>query len=203
MVFARYVMFSEVYWHHAVRSATSMFARAFFELFPQMSEAGLFSLTDAAMIAQMREAARGTSSEPLLEGLFGSHRRLYKRAVEYSHVESEGIYSRIAGRPYRELVELAGRLAERLSTRLSATVAATDILVDAPPPHREVQFAIDVYFPKEEIFRPLDVVSPVVESLARSQFDDWVKRVRIFAAPHLAALTKDLDWDEEITAVLG
>ena len=28
MVFARYVMFSEVYWHHAVRSATSMFALA-------------------------------------------------------------------------------------------------------------------------------------------------------------------------------
>ncbi|MCA9067266.1 MAG: metal-dependent phosphohydrolase, partial [Planctomycetaceae bacterium] len=32
MVFARYVMFSEVYWHHAVRSATTMFARAFYEL---------------------------------------------------------------------------------------------------------------------------------------------------------------------------
>ena len=32
MVFARYVMFSEVYWHHAVRSATAMFARSFFEL---------------------------------------------------------------------------------------------------------------------------------------------------------------------------
>ena len=32
MVFARYVMFSEVYWHHAVRSATAMFQRAFFEM---------------------------------------------------------------------------------------------------------------------------------------------------------------------------
>ena len=28
MVFARYVMFSEVYWHHAVRAATSMLSRA-------------------------------------------------------------------------------------------------------------------------------------------------------------------------------
>jgi hypothetical protein len=27
MVFARYVMFSEVYWHHAVRSATAMLQR--------------------------------------------------------------------------------------------------------------------------------------------------------------------------------
>jgi HD superfamily phosphohydrolase len=36
MVFARYVMFSEVYWHHAVRSATSMFARAFFHLHEEL-----------------------------------------------------------------------------------------------------------------------------------------------------------------------
>ncbi len=32
MVFARYVMFSEVYWHHGVRSATSMLQRAFYLL---------------------------------------------------------------------------------------------------------------------------------------------------------------------------
>ena len=32
MVFARYVMFSEVYWHHAVRSATAMLQRAVFVL---------------------------------------------------------------------------------------------------------------------------------------------------------------------------
>ncbi len=30
MVFARYVMFSEVYWHHAVRAATAMLQRAFY-----------------------------------------------------------------------------------------------------------------------------------------------------------------------------
>ena len=32
MVFARYVMFSEVYWHHAVRCATAMLQRAFYLL---------------------------------------------------------------------------------------------------------------------------------------------------------------------------
>ena len=30
MVFGRYVMFSEVYWHHGVRSATAMLQRAFY-----------------------------------------------------------------------------------------------------------------------------------------------------------------------------
>ncbi len=32
LIFARYIMFSEVYWHHAVRSATAMFQRAFYLL---------------------------------------------------------------------------------------------------------------------------------------------------------------------------
>ena len=36
MVFARYVMFSEVYWHHAVRSATAMLQRAFYLLHGQL-----------------------------------------------------------------------------------------------------------------------------------------------------------------------
>src|SRR6266436_7592254 len=49
MVFARYVMFSEVYWHHAVRSATSMFARAFYELYPGLNLKELFGLTEAEM----------------------------------------------------------------------------------------------------------------------------------------------------------
>ena len=35
MVFARYVMFSEVYWHHSVRSATAMLQRAFYLLHGQ------------------------------------------------------------------------------------------------------------------------------------------------------------------------
>ena len=32
LVFARYVMFSEVYWHHGVRAATAMLQRAFYLL---------------------------------------------------------------------------------------------------------------------------------------------------------------------------
>ena len=32
LIFARYIMFSEVYWHHAVRSATAMLQRAFYLL---------------------------------------------------------------------------------------------------------------------------------------------------------------------------
>ena len=77
MVFARYVMFSEVYWHHAVRAATNMFARAFYHLSPQFDLAHLFTLSDAEMIAQLRAAARGGKCESLLDGVFGLRRVIY------------------------------------------------------------------------------------------------------------------------------
>jgi hypothetical protein len=42
-----------------------------------------------------------------------------------------------------------------------------------------------VYYPKQDRYRPLVDVSPVVRTLAETQFDDYVKRVRIFVHPEL------------------
>ena len=79
MVFARYIMFSEVYWHHAVRSATAMLQRAFFLLHEALDLDAVFRLTDEAMIGQLRSAAGEGPAGELLDGLFGPTRRLYKR----------------------------------------------------------------------------------------------------------------------------
>jgi HD superfamily phosphohydrolase len=186
MVFARYVMFSEVYWHHAVRSATCMFARAFYDLHAGLDLRALFQQSEWETIARLREAARGTACEPLTEGIFGPVRALWKRVAEYSHYQSPETYRQVARRPFAELVTIAGRLAARLSRELGEPIAPTDLVIDAPPPKREVEFAVDIWFPKEDVYRPLAEVSPVVEALARTQFDDHVKRVRVFAHPRLA-----------------
>src|SRR5262249_35369167 len=87
MVFARYVMFSEVYWHHTVRSATAMLQRAFFLLQPQLDLDAMFRLTEPAWIAEMLRAAEGHPARELLEGLFGPTRRLYKRVAQYAFHE--------------------------------------------------------------------------------------------------------------------
>lgn len=201
MVFARYVMFSEVYWHHAVRCSTSMFARGFYELHDRFDLEQLFGCTDAEMIAALLKAARGTRCESLLQGVFGRKRSLYKQAVEYSHDRSLEMYQRIAGKPYTEVLTVAQRIVEAINTTHNLSLHPLDLLVDAPPPHREVEFAIDVYFPKEGIYRPLQKVSPVVEALATTQFDDWVKRVRIFVAPHQVNAVQNVDWDAIVRAV--
>lgn len=187
MVFARYVMFSEVYWHHAVRSATCMFARSFFELHGNFDLSSLFETSETETVRLIREQARGTDSEQLVEGVFGPKRQLYKRAGEYSHYQRQELYELLAGRPYEFLVRCSRHLTEELNRRggVSRTLSPVDILIDAPPPHREVEFKVPIYFPKEDRYRLLSDVSPVIESLAKKQFDDYVKRVRIFASPDI------------------
>ena len=64
------------------------------------------------------------------------------------------------------------------------------MLVDAPPMELEVDFDVDVNFVKERKFRRLGDISPVVRTLAQEQFDNYVKRVRIFAHPRIAAAVR-------------
>lgn len=269
MVFARYVMFSEVYWHHASRSATVMFQRAVDLLaqdvpterliadFRRLSDAELAAFllrlarpanlpptprfpcppetpptAQAPQTAQTSESSKfSESSKPvaavqtaetapfladatfafdflddftdfnnfndenadlspadarrrdarrLLLGLFGPERRLFKRVRQFSVMEEPSLYPRLAGRPYFELREIS----ERFATALGVPGR---LLVDAPPADKEVEFKIDVFYPDENVYRPLATVSPVVRALAQEQFDDYVKRVRVFAAPEIAA----------------
>ncbi|MHB9077086.1 MAG: HD domain-containing protein [Pirellulaceae bacterium] len=185
MVFARYVMFSEVYWHHAVRCATAMLQRAFYLLHDALDLDALFRLPENDMILMMREVAGTGPAGELLDGLFGPERRLYKRFAQYSAFQMPDQYHRLARRPYTWLVDCAEHLAVLLQRELGMEVRAHEVLFDSPPLKLEVQFNVEIHFPKEHCFRSLGDVSPVVRTLAREQFDDYVKRVRVFLHPRL------------------
>ncbi len=200
MVFARYVMFSEVYWHHAVRSATAMLQRAFFALHPHLDLDALFRLTEQPMVDALRSAAGDGPAVELLDGLFGPTRRLYKRVAQCSLFQQPELYQRLARRPYAWLVRCAERFAAIASTALGRVVAPHEVLFDAPPVKLEVEFQIEVFYPKEGCYRQLGDVSPVVKTLARQQFDDYVKRVRVFAHPRVAGDLRALSNVPELLA---
>jgi HD superfamily phosphohydrolase len=185
MVFARYVMFSEVYWHHAVRSATAMLQRAFYLLHGSLDLDSLLRMTERPMIEALRTAAGDGPAGELLDGLFGPTRRLYKRLAQYSYFEQPDVYRQLARQPYPELVKCAERIAGTAGEAIGRRVAPHEVLVDAPPVELEVDFDIEVHFTKSDVYRRLGDVSPVIRSLAREQFDDYVKRVRIFVHPRL------------------
>jgi HD superfamily phosphohydrolase len=185
MVFARYVMFSEVYWHHGVRAATAMLQRAFFLLHGMLDLDALFRMTEHEMIGEFGRVAAGGPAGELLNGLFGPTRQLYKRLAQYSFLEQPEFYQRLARKPYPWLTACAERFASIVSAALGRVVAPHEILFDSPPVALEVQFNVEIFFPKENRYRPLGEVSPVVRTLATEQFDDYVKSVRIFAHPRI------------------
>ncbi len=201
MVFARYVMFSEVYWHHSVRAATAMLSRLVAWFAQHHDVTDLLPLSDAECDAKLLATATGTPLEPLAAGLFGPRRSLYKRVAQYSLFEDRGVFDRIKRKPYTWLRELSRAVANRLATRLGRAIADHEILFDAPPASLEVQFRVEVLAPASGAYRSLEALSPVVRSLAREQFDDYVKQVRIFAPEPLApAIRRVADLAELVIA---
>lgn len=188
LVFARYVMFSEVYWHHAVRSATAMLQRLVFELGERLDTSQWAFQSDFDFQSSVLHAAAGEPGlEELATSLFGSQRRLYKRFAQFSHGEDNGVHALLAGRPFTQLVELATELSLRLSRLSGINFRATDLLIDAAPVKREVQFRMNVWVTdieqRELKLVPMSSISPVVNALATEQFDHFVKRVRVYIAP--------------------
>ena len=213
MVFARYVMFSEVYWHHAVRSATVMFQRAFSLLAGQtpaeelvrrgMEEPEAVWYRTLLTLCRQDKSSDGEAAGKLFRSIFGPCRRLYKRVRQFSIMEEPELYTRLAGRPYEELQAISDRLVRKIKTILPVKLQSNDILIDSPPVDREVEFRIDVHESTSDKYRPLSEVSPVVRALAREQFDDYVKRVRIFVHPGVAAEVRRLaELNEYLAEVL-
>ena len=206
MVFARYVMFSEVYWHHAVRSATAMLQRSFFRSLAagkNVDWEAEFRFGENDFVSRWRQRSAG--QEPvssLLGGLFSSRRGLYKRAANFSFVENESLYRALAQKPYAELTAAGERLAEALAKATGHQVSPDDILIDAPPAKLEVQFNIDIFESRSETWRPLGEVSPMIHTLARKQFDDYVKRVRVFCKPNLTKALTGIDVEAMVANII-
>jgi HD superfamily phosphohydrolase len=189
LVMARTVMFSEVYWHHTVRSATAMLQRAVWLLRDRIEPSRFVRFDDREFVEWITAAARDMPAEDLADGLFGERRRLLKRLASFDRLEHAEVHRRYSGRPYPEMVETSRRLATRLAARTGIAVPPDAVLIDAPPVAREVEFRLQVERDggTGPSWNRLEDVSPLVRALAHEQFDNVVKRVRIFCPADVAA----------------
>lgn len=122
LLFAKYQMYRNVYWHHAVRSATAMFKRV-------VGDALRHGVLEPAWIAQstdeaLMEALRSRPGARVAERL--RRRRLYKRVVDLPAAD----LAAGAGGWVAEAPELAARVEDRLAAE--AGLAAGDLLLDFP-----------------------------------------------------------------------
>ena len=163
MVFARYVMFSEVYWHHGVRCGDGDAPAG---VLPAARQLDLDAHLPPDRSADDRRCScrRRSTAAPRANCLQGCSAppRLYKRLAQYSYLRAAArLFRRLARRPYPWLAACAEQFAAEASTALGRVIAPHEILFDAPPVAREVEFNVDVYFPKQ------NAISPAGRSLAR------------------------------------
>jgi HD superfamily phosphohydrolase len=197
-IFSRYTMFSEAYWHHTVRAASAMVesALAAFHTRASMSPDELLGLLlahdDDRLLEWLCEASSERSgTHYLLRGMVGHRRALYKRVSTFSraYVEEDKrqAYDVIYAMDAESLYALTDRLRVAYSSALGTPLHPADLIIDTPPRDKDRIETIDVLYPGDPDPRvyPLHKLSRVVEGVA-SDFVRVVKKIRLFAAPHIA-----------------
>src|SRR3954463_13040691 len=122
LLFAKYQMYRNVYWHHAVRSATAMYKRLVDEAVSagDIDARALSAFDDEGLLHRL--AQRGRS--PLLVAL--RERRLYKRVLECPAAELAGEDPEWIADDRALTIEMEDRIAAQLG------LAAGEILLDFP-----------------------------------------------------------------------
>jgi HD superfamily phosphohydrolase len=122
LLFAKYQMYRNVYWHHAVRSATAMYKRLVDDALAvgALDARALAGYTDEGLLHRLDAAA----PSPLLARL--RERRLYKRALECPAAEFDGATAEWIASDHA----LTRRAEDRLATELG--LAPGEVLLDYP-----------------------------------------------------------------------
>lgn len=126
LLFAKYQMYRNVYWHHAVRSATAMYKRLVAMSLDEglASAAAVSRFTDEGLLIHLDTPALSTGARAQLQGL--RMRRLHKRAYECpAALLGDGLGEWIASD-----YPLTRRVEDALATELGLPIGA--LLLDYP-----------------------------------------------------------------------
>jgi uncharacterized protein len=132
LLFAKYQMYRNVYWHHAVRSATAMFKRLVREATAAhaLDPGRLADATDDALVHEL-VASDGTGLAVALR-----ERRLHKRALEIAPADLPAPLPSWVGRDAARMARAEDALAARLGLGPGA------VLVDFP--HKAAMLGVDL-----------------------------------------------------------
>ncbi len=198
-LFARYTMFSEVYWHHAVRSASAMLELAWADLVareepdPGDLASRLLAAGDDELLATLAaEAPPASVAARLLHGLTGDRRGLYKRLITWSQVYEDPDKRAAYDRLYRLGPDAQARLIDRLRarlSRLSRPIPDGGLILDIPPRDKDVLPDIAVHHPRAgaggAAYTTLARSSRIAQGIGED-FVKVVKKIRLFVHPDFA-----------------
>jgi HD superfamily phosphohydrolase len=122
LLFAKYQMYRNVYWHHAVRSATAMYKRLVEDAIAagRLDAGRLVAFTDEGLLVTLERP----DGPPLLRAL--RERRLYKRAFECPAAELDDVDAEWIAEDRALVVAVENRLARDVG------LAPGELLLDYP-----------------------------------------------------------------------
>lgn len=194
LVFTNYLMFRNVYWHHAVRSASAMFKRAVQEILLnpdcRLTPSRFHRITEGELILMLRQEQERLGLEGSARLLAGTiNRRLYKVAAVIHPGERKQdlmhylyqLYHDPGKRRAKE-IELCRTFGERLGRSLTGH----EILIDIPGFSKAPEVDLKVFYGSAapgDKSDPLSFDDPEVSRLRDSllhNFEDQAKVFRIF-----------------------
>jgi HD superfamily phosphohydrolase len=166
LTFAKYQMYRNVYWHHAVRSATAMFKRLVATAIGrgQLQAGWIAHATDEALM----ERLRALPDTPLAERL--RRRRLYKRLLDLPATELPPA----AGDWISRDPELTARVEDRLADELR--FAPGEVLLDFPAKPELAEVNLPLLTRQGTVEAAQLAIEPVADALHRH-----ARRLRVFA----------------------
>ena len=167
LTFAKYQMYRNVYWHHAVRAATTMFKRAVRAAIAcgQLEVAWIARTTDEALMERLRQL----EDAPTVRRL--RRRRLYKRLLDLPATDVPPD----AGEWIPAEPEIVAAVEDRLAVELG--LAPGELLLDFPA--KPQMLAVDLpLLTRRGTIEPAQLAfEPVTDALHRH-----ARRLRVFAA---------------------
>ena len=205
-LFCRYTMYSEVYWHHTVRSLSAMLELAWADMV-QREGPGLHAhdLTsrllggsdDDLLRGLAAEAPPGTIAADVLACITQDRRRPYKRAVtwarSYADAEKVKAYAAIYHATPLDHSAMVNRLRHALGALADPTrgrpLPPGALILDVPPRDKDKQPDIPVHHPRggqgSGAWSMLSDESAVVRGIGED-FMRRVKKIRLFVHPSYA-----------------
>jgi len=190
LIFASYLMYREIYWHHAVRAAQAMLKRAAAEaLLAGRVEAGRLTAADDEQAAALLRSCGHAPTAELMAGL--SHgRSLYRRLFDGTAGQAEALPAGAARDLLRALAAAdawgaeaeLGRVAEAYRRRSGAEAHAHHLLWDVAGRDKELFFVVPVIGGRVATTTADPDVSLVAPSLAHN-FERHAKRLQLLVHP--------------------
>lgn len=191
LVFTNYLMYRNVYWHHAVRSATAMFKRSVQDILVHPDKClqvdDFHRVTEGELLMVLREEQDRLGlqgARALLDGVV--HRRLYKVATFVHPGERKqgllhflyDLYQHPEKRRQKE-IDLSRQFGEQLGRQATGD----EILIDIPRFDKTPEVDLKVFYSTDvpsEKPQPLSFDDPEVSRLRDTLVDNFEDQAKIF-----------------------